>query len=678
MKTTLLKFTSMLLLFFGIEQYSIAQFKVIGYAPSWSQTTIQYSKLTHINYAFAIPQYGGGIQAIDNASYLQSIVSNAHANGVKVFISIGGWSSNGVVLAPVFESIGGNQGAISNLVSSALGIVNAYNLDGVDIDWEYPTAGTSSNNYTNMISQLSSALRANGKGISIAVAADSYNTTGISSAVFQYVDHVNIMAYDNTSQANHSTYQFAVSSVSLLEGLGCPAKKCVLGVPFYAQPSLNSYATLLAEGANPNSDFFGSDGYNGIPTIQQKTQFALSNAGGIMMWDLAQDAQGTYSLLSAINSTVVAANNNSNNNNNNNNTTTNSTGTVIQAENYNNMFGVQTENTTDAGGGLDVGWIDAGDWMAYYNVNFPTTGAYTISYRVASLSGGGVLSCDLNAGSIQLGTVNVPSTGGWQNWTTITQTVTVNAGTYNFGINAHVGGWNINWFEITPAAPPAQVIQAENYNNMYNVQTEATTDAGGGLDVGYINAGSWMAYYNINFPVTGAYLVSYRVASLNGGGSLSCDLNAGSIQLGAISIPSTGGWQNWTTVTQTIQVTAGTYNFGIFAQAGGWNINWFSIAQISGAKMGLLDPQNTSLITTDYNLSDDFTISPNPVIQEFTIVAPDVLTGGSIEVINELGTVVLKNNFDNTSVNVSNLPSGIYTLIFNKDGNKIVKRFIKQ
>ncbi|HEU4551686.1 MAG TPA: carbohydrate-binding protein [Chitinophaga sp.] len=122
---------------------------------------------------------------------------------------------------------------------------------------------------------------------------------------------------------------------------------------------------------------------------------------------------------------------------------------TVQAESYSSMLGVQTENTTDAGGGQNVGWIDTGDWMAYNNITVPTSGAYKIEYRVASLNGGGRLSQDLNAGSIVLGAIDVPSTGGWQNWTTISQTVNINAGTYNFGIYAAAGGWNINWFRIT-------------------------------------------------------------------------------------------------------------------------------------------------------------------------------------------------------------------------------------
>jgi len=120
----------------------------------------------------------------------------------------------------------------------------------------------------------------------------------------------------------------------------------------------------------------------------------------------------------------------------------------LEAENYYQMAGVQTEACSDAGGGLNVGYIDAGDWMNY-PITVPSTGSYTIQYRVASPNSGKSLSSDLNAGSIQLGSVSIPNTGSWQTWTTVTQTVTLNAGTCNFGINAGTGGFNLNWILIT-------------------------------------------------------------------------------------------------------------------------------------------------------------------------------------------------------------------------------------
>ncbi len=123
--------------------------------------------------------------------------------------------------------------------------------------------------------------------------------------------------------------------------------------------------------------------------------------------------------------------------------------TTIQAESYSAMSGIQVEACTDSGGGSNVGYIETADWMAYNSISIPTTGTYRIEYRVASASGGGRLSLDLNAGATVLGMLDIPSTGGWQNWTTISHNVTINAGTYNFGIYAQAGGWNINWFRIT-------------------------------------------------------------------------------------------------------------------------------------------------------------------------------------------------------------------------------------
>src|SRR5690606_15775345 len=85
-------------------------------------------------------------------------------------------------------------------------------------------------------------------------------------------------------------------------GRGLPASKAVLGVPFYARPSWNSYRNLVASGADPNSDTYNGDYYNGLTTIRQKTQLAADRASGIMIWELSQDTNDNIaiSLLNAI------------------------------------------------------------------------------------------------------------------------------------------------------------------------------------------------------------------------------------------------------------------------------------------------------------------------------------------------------------------------------------------
>ena len=125
---------------------------------------------------------------------------------------------------------------------------------------------------------------------------------------------------------------------------------------------------------------------------------------------------------------------------------------TIQAESYTNMRGVQTEITSDVGGGVNVGWIDTWDWMSYPAVTIPSAGVYKVEYRVArGVSGSGSLQFEKAGGTPVYGTISIPATGGWQSWVTVSHLVTLNSGLQNFGIKATVGGWNLNWFRITKA-----------------------------------------------------------------------------------------------------------------------------------------------------------------------------------------------------------------------------------
>ncbi|OMP76348.1 hypothetical protein BW716_25480 [[Flexibacter] sp. ATCC 35208] len=269
--------------------------------PSWQGdvNTVQYSKLTHINYAFLLPTATGGLQSIDNPSKLQSLVSLAHANGVKVMISVGGWNNGD---DSGFETLAGNSTYRSAFVTNIMNFVNQYNLDGADIDWEYPDAGTSANNYVSLMTALATSLHAQGKLLTAAVVGTGGD--GVLSSVFSQVDFLNLMAYDYNNY-DHSTYTYASQSISYWKGKGLPAAKTVLGVPFYGRPSWESYAALIARGASPYADTYNGVGYNGITTIKSKTDLAYDQGGGIMIWELSMDATGTYSLLSAIHDEVV-------------------------------------------------------------------------------------------------------------------------------------------------------------------------------------------------------------------------------------------------------------------------------------------------------------------------------------------------------------------------------------
>jgi GH18 family chitinase len=282
-------------------------FKSVGYMPSWagSVNSVQYAKLTHINYSFVLPNANGTLQAVPNPAKLSSLVSLAHANNVRVSIALGGWNDGN---DSAFEALAANAGSRTTFVNAVVGLVTQYNLDGVDMDWEYPDPGASANNFTLLMQQLSGALRPRGKLLTAAVVSEGGTANGVQPAVFGYVDWLNIMAYDGGSP--HANYDWAVNSVNFWKSRGLPASKAVMGVPFYSRPGGISYASLVAQDpANANRDCTTVGGvqqcYNGLPTVRRKTQYMMANGAGIMYWELSQDTNNATSLVNAIYETAT-------------------------------------------------------------------------------------------------------------------------------------------------------------------------------------------------------------------------------------------------------------------------------------------------------------------------------------------------------------------------------------
>ena len=122
----------------------------------------------------------------------------------------------------------------------------------------------------------------------------------------------------------------------------------------------------------------------------------------------------------------------------------------------------------------------------------------------------------------------------------------------------------------TGVAIPA-LIQAEDYTDMSGVQVETTSDIDGGQNVGWIDAGDWLEY-EINVPASGTYYINYRVASETAGGSITIAQNGTNLE--TTSFSATGGWQDWETVSTTVNLSAGDQTIRLTADASGWNINW--------------------------------------------------------------------------------------------------------
>ncbi|MBC7532244.1 MAG: carbohydrate-binding protein [Oligoflexus sp.] len=126
--------------------------------------------------------------------------------------------------------------------------------------------------------------------------------------------------------------------------------------------------------------------------------------------------------------------------------------------------------------------------------------------------------------------------------------------------------------------PPAQGrtirIEAENYKQASGIKVEASSE--GGLNVGYIDAVDWMIY-SVNVPKASWYEVQYRVASREAGGKIVLDQNGKA--LGSVEVPVTWDWQNWQTVSHRVYLQAGEQNLAIYAEKGGFNVNWMQLIE---------------------------------------------------------------------------------------------------
>ncbi len=109
--------------------------------------------------------------------------------------------------------------------------------------------------------------------------------------------------------------------------------------------------------------------------------------------------------------------------------------------------GVGIEVTSDTGGGYDVGWIQAGEWLKY-TVNVTTAGSYSANFRVSSPYSTTTMHLEVDGVNVTR-SLAIPNTGGWQTWATVTKTgISLTAGQHVMRWVAETNGMNFNWFSI--------------------------------------------------------------------------------------------------------------------------------------------------------------------------------------------------------------------------------------
>lgn len=292
-------------------------FKVIGYYSgdlfNEPVEKLQTDKLTHVMYAFLIPKDDGSLEPLEKPEQLKQVVEQARVNDCKVFIALGGWSYKQIPLVTTFEKIGKSKELRQNLVKNVTNFVLENDLDGVELDWEHPNAN-SIGDYENLVVELKAALKPHGKELSAALNGAWSTTAGpeisklYTKKSLDAFDFMSVMAYDMNNQ-EHSPLWFAGTSINYWLNKNISPEKIVLGMPLYARPSWMQYRDLVKlNPENAYKDFADTKPltsyYNGLNTLREKTKIAMINAGGVMLFDVNEDSEGEYSVVSMIAETV--------------------------------------------------------------------------------------------------------------------------------------------------------------------------------------------------------------------------------------------------------------------------------------------------------------------------------------------------------------------------------------
>ncbi|MFQ3576070.1 MAG: glycosyl hydrolase family 18 protein, partial [Cytophagales bacterium] len=282
---------------------------VKAYYPYYRTTqfnNVQYSKLTDVIYAFAQLSTDGSLSIMSPAVFTE-VKSRTQSNGKKLWIAIGGWGLSGN-----FSGVAADPVKRAKFADDCLALCTSHNLEGIDIDWEFPSASDKTN-FTLLLQATKTKLGSTYK-LSAALGGESFvqgscvnkgHVPGVEAAAFQYIDFFNIMSYDAPACiGHHASVDFFKKAMDGYHALGCPYEKMIPGLAFYGRcAGEETYANISA--SNPSGFFYSPNGtfsswcYDSKYTIREKIDYAMCEKGakGVMIWEITQDRNDQFSLL---------------------------------------------------------------------------------------------------------------------------------------------------------------------------------------------------------------------------------------------------------------------------------------------------------------------------------------------------------------------------------------------
>jgi hypothetical protein len=232
---------------------------------------------------------------------------------------------------------------------------------------------------------------------------------------------------------------------------------------------------------------------------------------------------------------------------------------------------------------------------------------------------------------------------------------------------------NFSNFEVENAIAPLHLIpckiEAEDYLDRNGFAFEDCSDTGGGQNAGYSTTGYYLDFF-VYAAYAGDHTVDLRVAVNSRARIAFYDVTDESkTQLTTVTLPVTGGWQNWQTQSAVVKLKKGKNTLRLHAITDGFNLNWIEIKEIAGA--GLKETIS----------GKNMDIYPNPVADVLYVKSLTHTDVHDVTVYDRRGKTVFKGKYPPAGVirlSVATIPDGLYLLEVLAGNNRFTEKFIKK
>lgn len=252
--------------------------------------------------------------------------------------------------------------------------------------------------------------------------------------------------------------------------------------------------------------------------------------------------------------------------------------TGVPISSYSAIYNCQLESRSS---GQDIGWVSTSGAYVEYQVTAASAGTYQLALGLASASNA---SMNISVNGSYQASLNIPATGSWDSYVTRTQSIQLAAGTNTIRLaSTNSTQYNLQSVALTPAGAGSAVsssgttsVPLTSYAAISNCQLETRSS---GQDIGWVSTSGAYVDYKLNVAQAGTYNLSLGLAGTN---SATMNVYANGSLVGTVSIPATGSWDSYTTVSKAVALPAGAVTLRL-ASANGtqYNLNAITLAPAS-------------------------------------------------------------------------------------------------